>query len=93
MVTYYDFRNDGSVGELADHFAVHCHAPCPGGSSFGNEVRLTDTSFDILNAPVARGLFLGDYVGLAASGTDALAVFTMPQASDKSSVFFRRTGP
>ena len=93
VVTYYDFRNDGSVGELADHFAVHCHAPCPGGSSFGNEVRLTDTSFDILNAPVARGLFLGDYVGLAASGTDALAVFTMPQASDKSSVFFRRTGP
>jgi hypothetical protein len=93
VVTYYDFRNDGSVGELADHFAVHCHAPCPGGSSFDSEVRVTDTSFDILNAPVARGLFLGDYVGLAASGSDALAVFTMPQGSDKSSVFFRRTGP
>jgi hypothetical protein len=93
VVTYYDFRNDGSVGELADHFAVHCHAPCAGGSSFGSEVRLTDTSFDILNAPVARGLFLGDYMGLAASGQDAFAVFTQPHGTDKSSVFFRRTGP
>ena len=93
VVTYYDFRNDGSAGELADHFAVHCHAACANGSGFGNEVRLTDTSFDILNAPVARGLFLGDYVGLAASGADAVAVFTQPHGADKSSVFFRRAGP
>jgi hypothetical protein len=93
VVTYYDFRNDGSDGELADHFAVHCHAACANGSGFGNEVRLTDTSFDILSAPVARGLFLGDYVGLAASGPDAVAVFTQPHGTDRSSVFFRRTGP
>ena len=93
VVTYYDFRNDDSTGELADHFAVHCHAPCAGGASFGDEVRLTDVSFDILNAPVARGLFLGDYVGLATSGQNALAVFTQPHGTDKSSVFFRRTGP
>ncbi len=93
VVTYYDFRNDGSSGELADSFAVHCHAACGSRSSWGNEVRLTDTSFDILKAPVARGLFLGDYVGLATSGQDALAVFTQPHGTDGSSVFFRRAGP
>jgi hypothetical protein len=93
VVTYYDFRNDGSVGELADHFAVHCHAPCAGGAGFGDEARLTDVSFDILNAPVARGLFLGDYVGLAARGRDAFAIFTQPHGADKSSVFFRRARP
>src|SRR5437870_852427 len=93
VVTYYDFRNDGSSGELADYFAVHCHAACGSRSSWGNEVRLTDTSFDILNAPVARGFFLGDYMGLAASGHDTLAVFTQPHGADASSVFFRRTGP
>ena len=95
VVTYYDFRNDTSAGELADYFAVHCHAPCVGGASFGSEVRLTDVSFDILNAPVARGLFLGDYVGLATSGQNAFAVFTQanPDPTNKSTIFFRRTGP
>jgi hypothetical protein len=93
VVTYYDFRNDGASGELADYFAVHCHAGCTMASSWGNEVRLTDASFDILNAPVARGLFLGDYVGLAATGQSALAIFTQPHGSDRSSVFFRRTEP
>src|SRR5438093_7249952 len=80
-------------GRLLFDVAVHCHAACGSRSSWGNEVRLTDTSFDMLNAPVARGLFLGDYMGLAASGHDALAVFTQPHGADASSVFFRRTGP
>jgi hypothetical protein len=96
VVTYYDFRNDVDPGgELADHFAVHCDAPCANGLSFGNEVRLTNASFDTLNAPVARGLFLGDYMGLATSGPDdaVVGVFTQPHATDKSSVFFRRAGP
>ena len=93
VVTYYDFRNDDSSGELADHFAVHCHAGCASTSSWGNEVRLTDTSFDILDAPGARGLFLGDYVGLATARTDAFAIFTQPHGGDPASVFFRRTGP
>ena len=93
VVTYYDFRNDGSVGELADYFAVHCHAACASRSSWGNEARLTDAPFDILKAPVASGLFLGDYMGLAASRADAVAIFTQPHGTDPSSVFFRRTGP
>jgi hypothetical protein len=94
VVTYYDFRNDDSSGELADHFAVHCHTGCGGGgASWGNEIRLTDTSFDILHAPVARGLFLGDYVGLAAFGTNGFAIFTQPHGADPASVFFRGFGP
>jgi hypothetical protein len=98
VVTYYDFRNDNNTGELADYFAVHCHAPCSGGASFEEEVELTDASFDILNAPVARGLFLGDYMGLAARGQNAFAVFAQPHLTaggtvDRSSVFFRRTRP
>jgi hypothetical protein len=93
VVTYYDFRNDDSSGELADYFAVHCHDGCARGSSWGNEVRLTNTAFDILEAPVARGLFLGDYVGLATARADAFALFTQPHSGDPASVFFRRAGP
>jgi hypothetical protein len=93
VVTYYDFRNDNGSGELADYFAVHCHAGCASGASWGNEIRLTNVSFDILQAPVARGLFLGDYVGLAAIGSDAFAIFVQPHGADPASVFFRGFGP
>jgi hypothetical protein len=92
-VTYYDFRNDDGSGELADHFAVHCHPDddCSNIDSWGDEQRLTDDSFDILLAPFARGYFLGDYVGLAGDETDALAVFTQAgPAEGESDIFFRR---
>jgi hypothetical protein len=64
VVTYYDFRNDNSSGELTDHWAVFCDpgaSDCADPANWGDEVRLTNTSFDILDAPVARGHFLGDY--------------------------------
>ena len=35
------------------------------GASFGNEVRITPTSFDMSIAPNSGGLFLGDYGALA----------------------------
>lgn len=92
-VTYYDFRNDDEISELADHFAIHCHAACSDPASWaGGEVRLTDTSFDILQAPVARELFLGDYVGLASDGLDFLSVYVKAgePAGDPATVFFRR---
>jgi hypothetical protein len=89
-VTYYDFRNDDSTGEWADHWFISCAANCSNPSSWGGEIRLTDSSFDYLQAPFAGGLFLGDYVGLASDGEDFLAVFTQPHDSDPSSVFFRR---
>jgi len=58
----------------------------------GDEVTLTETSFDILQAPLAGELFLGDYVGLASDGTDFLSVFVKSDdpAGDAATVFFRR---
>jgi hypothetical protein len=75
VVTYYDFRNDTGTGgvEATDYFALFCKPtvlnPCSTAANWGSEARLTDNSFNILDAPVARGHFLGDYMGLAASGT------------------------
>ena len=71
-VTFYDFRNNTpAAGALADHFLVHSH---DGGATW-SETRLTPTSFDVEAAPVAGGLFLGDYVGLATKGTSFVSLF------------------
>ena len=93
-VTYYDFRNDvdSSDGELADHWFIYCSQNCTESTNW-SEIRLTDDSFNYLQAPFSGGLFLGDYVGLASDGTDFLAVFTQPHDTDPSSAFFRRVSP
>src|ERR671934_1367861 len=51
-VTYYDFRNNTSSTSTlpTDAFAVFSH---DGGATFGGEVRLTPTSFDVDLAPRA----------------------------------------
>ncbi len=74
VVTYYDFRNDTNTPagfEGTDYFAVICNTgtDCSNAANWGDEQRLTTASFNILDAPVADGHFLGDYMGLAASGT------------------------
>ena len=79
-VAYYDFRNDiGSGGELADYWAISCRSvaegDCTDAADWGRERRLTETSFDMLNAPIARGHFLGDYMGLVRQGDAVRAVF------------------
>jgi hypothetical protein len=97
-VTYYDFRNDDDAGELVDHFAVSCLPSdildCSDQASWtpDDEVRLTATSFNILEAPVAGGLFLGDYVGLASDGSEFLSVYAKSgdPAGDPATIFFRR---
>ena len=73
VVTYYDFRNDTNSPtgfEGTDYFAVICtvSADCSKATSWGDEQRLTTAPFNILDAPEAGGHFLGDYMGLAASG-------------------------
>jgi len=81
VVTYYDFRNDSNTPagfEATDYFAVICNTAtdCSQAGNWGAEQRLTTNSFNILDAPVARGHFLGDYMGLAASGpTTVFPVF------------------
>jgi hypothetical protein len=95
-VTYYDFRNNDSGVDLkTDYFVVHCHpsAGCTSPGNWGNEIRLTNTSFDMRQAPFARGFFVGDYEGLASDGNDFVAFFSQTHGSDPSSVFFRRVGP
>ena len=95
-VTYYDFRNNTSAAALlTDYFVIHCHPPagCTNPANWGNEIRLTNTSFDMRQAPFAGGFFVGDYEGLASGGNDFVAFFSQPHGSDPASVFFRRVGP
>jgi hypothetical protein len=79
-VTYYDFRNnDANPGVPTDYWIVHCHSNCTSAASWtGNESRLTTTSFDIEQAPAARGpfgYFLGEYEGLTNIGNQFLPLF------------------
>jgi hypothetical protein len=97
--TYYDFRNNtGGIPLLTDYFVVHCHpntpTACTRPNNWVNEIRLTNSSFDMLQAPLtSTGFFTGDYEGLASTGTDFTPFFSQPHGSDPSSVFFRRVGP
>jgi hypothetical protein len=78
-VTYYDFRNnDANPGVPTDYWIVHCHTDCSNASNWGDETRLTTASFDIEQAPAARGpfgYFLGEYQGLATIGNRFLSIF------------------
>ncbi|MGH9164978.1 MAG: sialidase family protein, partial [Acidimicrobiales bacterium] len=91
VVNHYDFRNNDAAADLrTDAFAIHCHAACTDASSWGDETRLTDTSFNLRTAPVARGFFVGDYSGLDHAGNDALVLFGQTHGGDPSSIFIRR---
>ena len=82
-VTYYDFRNpDGSTtGQPTDYWFI---ASTDQGASFGSEARITPTSFDMLNAPNAGGLFLGDYQALDTSGTTFFPFFVQTNTGNTS---------
>jgi hypothetical protein len=101
-VSYYDFRNNTPAsGALTDYWLAYCHpsatTPATNPTNW-SEVRLTDTSFDLEQAPSRTSLgfpgsyFLGDYEGLAAAGNDFVAVWGMPDgsATNQESIFFRR---
>jgi hypothetical protein len=103
-VTYYDFRNNTPApGCPTDYWMAFCHptalAPATNPANW-NEVRLTNTSFDLEQAPTfpfgnnqTQGAYwLGEYEGLAAAGNDFVAVWGMPDgsATPEESIFFRR---
>ena len=93
-VTYYDFRNNTNAAPLlTDYWVVHCHAACTNSADWGDEIRLTDASFDMRQAPFAGGFFTGDYEGLASAGNDFGALFGQTHGTDPGSIFFRRVGP
>jgi hypothetical protein len=90
IVTYYDFRNDGATGEMTDAWAIRCKAACSKRSSWDSERRLTTASFDLSKAPVARGLFLGDYMGLEVAGRTAYPLFGVTRdAADSADLVTR----
>ncbi len=93
-VSYYDFRfNDPAPGALTDHWFIWCHplaSDCARPSRWREELRMTGASFDMLQAPFAGGLFVGDYVGLASAGADFIALFSQPHDGDSASAFSRR---
>ena len=75
-VLYYDFRNnDGDPGLPTDVWLRHSH---DGGATWSSDQHVYapgPSSFDMENAPVARGWFLGDYHGMAALGSKNLELF------------------
>jgi hypothetical protein len=52
-------------------------------------------AFDLATAPNARGLFVGDYHGLVAAGTEVLPLVAMstPEPANRTDVFLLRTTP
>ena len=84
-VTYYDFRfNTSAPGVPTDHWMVHCHpsatTTCADADDWGDEVRLTDTSFDVEQLPYARGpfgYFVGEYEGLTSVGNTFHPLFAI----------------
>jgi hypothetical protein len=94
-VTYYDFRFNGhSPGLATDYWFVRGNPHGPGGltnpANWGDELRLTDSSFDLEKAPDVSGPFVGDYQGLDAVGNSFLALFAQPHGTDPDSIFSRR---
>ena len=97
-VTYYDFRSNDAGSDLkTDYWMVHCHpaatVSCTAAADWSNEIRVTNSSFDMRQAPFAGGFFTGDYEGLDSAGNDFTPFFSQPHGSDPSSTFFRRIGP
>jgi hypothetical protein len=86
-VTYYRFSNNAG---LTDYYLVTCDSNCGSAGSWGNEIRVTKDSFDMRQAPNARGFFTGDYEGLATDDDDFLTFFSQPHSGDPASVFFTR---
>ncbi|WP_147332050.1 sialidase family protein [Geodermatophilus marinus] len=77
-VLYYDFRENTPAPPLPTTVLLaHSH---DAGATW-TEQRLAEP-FDMQNAPVARGLFLGDYQGLDNIGRDFLAFFSRTGAAD-----------
>jgi hypothetical protein len=102
-VIYYDFRNNNAKPGLpTDYWVVFGKPTTPttltDPANWGNELRLTDRSFDLEraiflgNGDPVPGLFLGDYEGLKAVGNDFVATFCQAGVSqnDPKSIFFRR---
>jgi len=95
-VTHYDFRfNDPSPGLPTDCWLVRCQPsatrPATDPANWGNEVRLTDVSFNMEGCGIINGVFRpGEYFGLANTGSDFVSTRTQVDQDNVTSIFFRR---
>ena len=99
-VSYYDFRfNNSTPGLPTDRWLVQCNpssnhlATDP--ASWGSEVRLTSTSFNIeavVPALLGGRFFLGDYFGMDRSGNNFVTTFTAVDNDKVTSIFARTVG-
>jgi hypothetical protein len=76
-IAYYDFRQAGSATFQPTEFWL---ATSRDGVAW-RETRLAG-NFDLLNAPNASGLFLGDYQGLTGSGSTFVALYARVNNGD-----------
>jgi hypothetical protein len=80
-VMYYDFRQNGtSTYQPTDLWLAVSRD-----RSDWRETRLAG-SFDLLDAPNAGGLFLGDYQGLSGSGSTFVALYSRTNRADASNL-------
>jgi hypothetical protein len=96
-ITYYNFENDTPTmaPSETDYWFIHCNsdfADCTDADGWSEGLRLTPSSFDYLSAPSittgTRGLFLGDYMGLASGGADFFAFFSATTEEDPANGIF-----
>ena len=98
-VSYYDFRfNDPNPGLPTDRWLVQCQPSSTTAASdtacWGNEVRLTNSSFNMEAVFILpEGFFVGDYLGLAGDRDAFVSVFSQLGQNNITSVFARRVGP
>jgi hypothetical protein len=93
-VSYYDFRNNNPAAGLpTDQWFIHCH-PTSDCTDPGNWAENhVYGPFDIENAPVAGGYFLGDYEGLDSIGTTFESFFSATTATDKDNTYLATISP
>ena len=81
-VMYYDFRsNTAAPGLPTDVWLAHSR---DGGATWTEQELFGP--FDMENAPIARGWFLGDYQGMAAAGDDLITFFSVATTNDQSNI-------
>jgi hypothetical protein len=96
VVTHYDFRfNDPSPGLPTDCWLVRCRPsstkPATDPANWGNEIRLTDTSFNMETCGTIGVNFRpGEYFGLANAGDDFVSAHTQVDRDNVTAIFFRR---
>lgn len=95
-VTYYDFRNNTPAAGLpTDYWLVHCNInnTCTNPANW-SENHIAGP-FDMETAPLARGLFVGDYQGLSSAGSSFLPFFVQTNSgntANRTDVFATTAG-